>query len=236
MRLLFITDIHGHYDGMLQLFDSAQFEPAQDLLVVGGDMIDRGPDSGKVLKGYKLLQQMYPDNIKVLIGNHEQMMLDFYWKDDPMWKTYGGDESQASFEQVFANGALEDYLLWVDRLPMVYETEKYIFTHAGINPDFTLNEQTRDVLWMNRKEFSETVNVDALQRLTQGRIIAHGHTPGTAVKFDGLRLNCDLGSGVFPSRFAALALVDLTNDKYYRYSFQHNSVRLHDITWNVSSE
>jgi serine/threonine protein phosphatase 1 len=224
MRLLFITDIHGHYDAMLQLLDFAKLEPSSDLLVVGGDMIDRGPDSGKVLKGIKLLQQMYPHNIKVLIGNHEHMMLDFIWNNDPMWKSYGGNESLTSFEQVFTDGEVENYLLWMDQLPIVFETGEYVFTHAGINPDNPLDQQGREVLWMNRTEFNKTVDLVSLQHLTKGRVIVHGHTPGRAVKFDGTRLNCDLGSGVFPHHMAALALVDLTNSKYYRYSFRSNKV------------
>jgi serine/threonine protein phosphatase 1 len=227
MRLLFMTDIHGNYEAMVQLMNAAKLDPVNDCLIIGGDLIDRGPDSGKVLKGIKLLQQMYPQNIKVLIGNHEHMMLDFYWNNDPMWKTYGGNESIASFEQVFRSNELDNYLLWIDQLPIVYETDQYVFTHAGINPESPLNQQDRKVLWMNRKEFNQSVDVASLQQLTKGRVIVHGHTPGKNIAFDGLRLNCDLGSGVFPDYLAALALVDLTNEKFYRYSFRNNKIGVH---------
>jgi serine/threonine protein phosphatase 1 len=228
-RLLFMTDIHGNYDAMVHLLEYAKLEPATDCLVVGGDLIDRGPDSGKVLKGIKLLQQMYPENVKVVIGNHEQMMLDFYENDDPMWKTYGGNESVASFDKVFSGNELDRYLTWVAQLPIVYETERYIFTHAGINPGDPLDQQKRDVLWMNRKEFNETVDPSALQQLTKGRIIIHGHTPVRELKFDGLRLDCDLGSAVFPDYIAALALVELTNDQYYRYAFRNHKISAHPL-------
>jgi serine/threonine protein phosphatase 1 len=229
MRLLFITDIHGNYDAMLQLFNNADFDPSSDTLVVGGDMIDRGPDSGKMLKGIKLLHQMYPKNIKVLIGNHELMMLEFFRRNHPLWHKHGGIKTQKNLEQFFSNGEVDNYLQWIDGLPVVHETEKFVFTHAGVNPGFPLQEQQREVLWMNRKEFNDTVDLSSLQKLTKGRIILHGHTPVRTLAFDGVRMDCDLGSGVLPSYLAALALVDLTNDKYYRYSFRNNKVDEHTL-------
>jgi serine/threonine protein phosphatase 1 len=224
MRLLFITDIHGNYDAMLELFNNANFDPSSDTLVVGGDMIDRGPDSGKMLKGIKLLQQMYPENIKVLIGNHELMMLNFFRSNDPLWLKHGGTKTRENLEQFFVNSEMDSYLKWVDGLPIVFETEKFVFTHAGLNPDIPLHGQQREVLWMSRKEFNNTVDLPSLQKLTKGRAILHGHTPVRELEFDGVRLDCDLGSGVLPSYLAALALVDLTNDMYYRYSFRNNKV------------
>jgi serine/threonine protein phosphatase 1 len=229
MSLLFITDIHGNYDAMLQLFDTVNLDPSSDTLVVGGDMIDRGPDSGKVLKGIKLLQQSFTDNIKVLIGNHELMMLDFFRHDEPLWKKHGGIKTLEHLEQFFNSGEMESYLTWIDGLPIVYETDKYIFTHAGLNPDLPLQQQKREVIWMNRKEFNHSVDLAKLRELTRGRIILHGHTPVTSLAFDGVRLDCDLGSGVFPSYLAALALVDLTNNKYYRYSYQNNDISQHEL-------
>ena len=55
MRKLFMTDIHGEYDGMMRLLERARFEPGADRLVVGGDIVSRGPDSGRALQAVRRL-------------------------------------------------------------------------------------------------------------------------------------------------------------------------------------
>jgi serine/threonine protein phosphatase 1 len=60
MRKLFMTDIHGEYTGMQKLLDYACYIPDADQLVIGGDMVSLGKDSGPVLKEVRRLALKFP--------------------------------------------------------------------------------------------------------------------------------------------------------------------------------
>ncbi|WP_269432530.1 metallophosphoesterase [Gordoniibacillus kamchatkensis] len=51
---------------------------------MGGDMINRGKDSGEVIKSIKLLCEQYPNNVHAVIGNHEEMMGWHYQRGDKL--------------------------------------------------------------------------------------------------------------------------------------------------------
>ncbi len=70
MAVYVVSDIHGQYNLFLKGLDEINFSE-KDYLWCLGDAIDRGPD------GIMLLQHiMIHDNMDLLIGNHELMMLD----------------------------------------------------------------------------------------------------------------------------------------------------------------
>lgn len=65
-----MSDIHGHYDAYVQMLETIQFSN-RDTLYIIGDVIDRGKHGIEVLQ--HILEQ---DNIILIRGNHEQIMLD----------------------------------------------------------------------------------------------------------------------------------------------------------------
>ena len=44
-RVFFVTDIHGHYSALAFLLEQVKFNPDIDILISGGDLVDRGPES-----------------------------------------------------------------------------------------------------------------------------------------------------------------------------------------------
>lgn len=69
MAVYVVSDIHGYYDLFLKGLTEIGFSD-QDYLWCLGDMIDRGPD------GIQILQYiMKHDNMGLMIGNHELMLL-----------------------------------------------------------------------------------------------------------------------------------------------------------------
>lgn len=65
-----MSDIHGFYSKYLEMLETINFSD-DDLLIVNGDVIDRGPD------GIKIIQDiMSRKNVKMLMGNHELMFLE----------------------------------------------------------------------------------------------------------------------------------------------------------------
>ena len=68
--MIYVTaDIHGNIERYRSLMSKIDLKP-NDTLYVLGDVIDRHPDGIKIL-----LEIMDSDNIKMLLGNHEYMML-----------------------------------------------------------------------------------------------------------------------------------------------------------------
>lgn len=131
-----MSDIHGLYDryeAMLKKIDLKE----DDRLYVLGDVIDRGPDSFKILQDI-----MDRENVEMFLGNHEHMML-----------TYldGLDEESWFFA---ANGGRETYQKLMDldeeqreafvsfirnRTTVVRNLEieghRYILSHTGVMVD-----------------------------------------------------------------------------------------------------
>ncbi|MDO3408441.1 metallophosphoesterase [Saccharibacillus sp. CPCC 101409] len=217
-RKLFITDIHGEYRGLIALLAEMDYDPFTDRLTVGGDLIDRGPDSALVVRYLRTLQSMHPERVSVLTGNHEEM-LSWYRSDrSKMWLIHGGEEARRSFERTFEDEAeSRENLDWLRSLPMVIEDDEFVYTHAGFVPDTPLHAQSRDILWMPESEFYAYPGERILEA-TGGRPVVHGHTPCEFICFDGARLNCDLGSHTYAiEESRCLALVDLTGGEYAVY-------------------
>ncbi|MFD1038255.1 metallophosphoesterase [Virgibacillus byunsanensis] len=77
MRTFFVSDIHGNFAAFNTLLNYVKFSPSTDHLVIGGDMINRGPKSAQVLQWARYYMEKYPETIHVIAGNHEEMMVWF---------------------------------------------------------------------------------------------------------------------------------------------------------------
>ena len=64
-----IGDVHGAYDSVVAGLRTAKFHPDLDRLFVLGDLVDRGPQSERVLA---FLQQPY---VHAILGNHERDLI-----------------------------------------------------------------------------------------------------------------------------------------------------------------
>ncbi len=64
-RRIFIGDVHGHSDGLMNLLEAIA-PSSNDQVYFLGDLIDRGPRSADVINFVR--QSGYP----CLLGNHEQ--------------------------------------------------------------------------------------------------------------------------------------------------------------------
>jgi serine/threonine protein phosphatase 1 len=69
-RIFAVSDLHGHYDLLHEALKEVAFDSTKDLLFVGGDWTDRGPDSKHVLD---YVNEPWVHSIQ---GNHERMFID----------------------------------------------------------------------------------------------------------------------------------------------------------------
>ena len=209
-RLYCIGDIHGRLDLLQEAHqkivnDAADFNGIKTVVYLG-DYIDRGMHSRQVIDC--LLENNFPDFDKVfLLGNHEQILLQFLWgKDDAIgheWFRFGGLSTLVSYD-VKVRGipttkdvaGLRTQLLeklpvthsrFFERLVLNYEIGGYFFVHAGIKPKIKLHlQRVEDMLWI-REEF---LNSDVFH----GKVIVHGHTVTDQPEIRHNRIGMDTGA------------------------------------------
>lgn len=211
---------------MMKLLEYVKFQPGQDQLVVVGDMINRGPDSGKVLKELKELQENH-ENVHITIGNHEEMMLWYLAGKHDMWIHFGGKQAADSINEAFYEEGAGSAVRWVHQLPLTFEEERFVYAHAGFQLPYETERMNRSHLWLQRKVFYG-IEKEALLDETNGKITVHGHTPSRKIMFDGARIGIDMGAQVTSS--PKLALVELEELLAYVYDFGSETIQVSKIS------
>ena len=186
-RLIAIGDIHGELFKLNELL--RQLNPQkEDTLVFLGDYIDRGKFSRQVVE--RLIELSEETNCIFLKGNHEQMMMKLLESsretDIDFWMMNGGSEtfdSYGSYSEIF--NLHEDFY---ENLKPYYLTDKYLFVHAGINPNKPLEEQTEDDLLWIRDDF-----INRKHNLKQKVIF--GHTAFYRPYVEDDKIGIDTGCG-----------------------------------------
>lgn len=189
-EIFVISDIHGELDKLNQVLK--HWNPGMQKLLILGDMVDRGPESFKVVEMIYTLQKAWgKDKVIVLKGNHEDMMDEyFYTPSTQSMFIYNGGQvtldsffraSQIPYEEYFLRYSeiqrirtlekeFKDILDWLFNLPLCYQTGKLLFTHAGFQSFYADWKNTSDseYLWIrnHHKHKNET-----------GLVNVFGHTP-----------------------------------------------------------
>jgi serine/threonine protein phosphatase 1 len=206
-----IGDVHGELQKLDRLYDHIQ-EDAQRLgilpfVVHVGDLIDRGPDSRGVVERVMRLHSEASDRTVTLRGNHEQLMLHAYDRDETIglyhWAVNGGDETIASYEAVNGKGehwrhAIDrDHVAWMRRLPALWRDEerRLAFVHAGIDPKTFPDCDDGVRLWTRSNTFFDPGRWPKRPEV-EGLLVVHGHTPTHDLEphVNPRRINVDTGA------------------------------------------
>ncbi len=122
-----IGDIQGCYDELEQLLRIIDYNPSKDHLWFVGDLVNRGPKSLEVLRFVKELP-----NTKIVLGNHDLHLLNFYNK-------------IVNFEATFLEPILtapdgKKLVEWLRMQPLLYHNQEHncLLVHAGIYPGWDL--------------------------------------------------------------------------------------------------
>jgi hypothetical protein len=110
-RIVAVSDIHGAYDALIATFqeagvidDSLAWNGADTHLVITGDLLDRGPDSRRVVDLIMRLEReaaLAGGQVHQLLGNHEVMNLigDLRYVSMPEYAAFSDEESAQEREQ-----------------------------------------------------------------------------------------------------------------------------------------
>ena len=138
-----VGDIHGHVGALLSQLSSIGFNKKYDRLICVGDLIDRGPESGKALD---LLAEPWFFSV---LGNHEQFMYSGLKENNSkhkiMWLEHGGDW--------IASTSPDQWPAWfnaIENLPLAIElTGQDDKTYGVIHADYPRLD------WSEFKDLSE---------------------------------------------------------------------------------
>lgn len=210
-RIYAVSDIHGDYEGLTsvlsQIIDDG-FDEKSDLFIQLGDIIDGYEHSKHCVELLYTISKTYKG--VVLLGNHEDLLLRSVGKhegqsDFRAWWYQGGEATFRSYEpdspkpflynphnrmmnkvpeKFQPKGELADHIDWFKTLPLSFETEDFIFVHAGLRPHLTAEATSRwDKLWI-REEFVHS-------SYDWGKVVVFGHTAFAAPLIEKNKIGID---------------------------------------------
>ncbi len=217
-RVYAIGDIHGRSDLFAALIDAIEADDrsageACTTVILLGDLVDRGPDSAGVLRLARRWQAQR--NVRILLGNHEEMMLRSLESTDILrhFLRHGGRQTAMSYgaqRNAFADTTTEQAqqilretipqadIDYIESFEDMIRIGDYVFVHAGIDPDKPLDGQSRkDLRWIREPFLSHPVPLEG--------VIVHGHTISEEPEDTGVRIGVDTGAYA-TGRLTALVL------------------------------
>lgn len=153
-RTLFIWDIHGCYDELIDLYNK-MWVSEKDSVYATGDVINSWP------KSFEVIQFLVANNVQAVIGNHEQNFFS-YIADVNTEKV-----RKPLFDDLIRKLEWKTELWnWLENLPKYIEMDHFLLVHAWLRPEIFLQEQDlddlvriRDINWMPWYSFYESDKV-----------------------------------------------------------------------------
>ncbi len=200
-----IGDIHGCAPKLQSLLKKLHAIDLNLPIIFVWDYVDRGEDNADVLRQVMALSKQA--NVTCLIGNHEEMMLNFL--ENPQryasrWLRYGGLQTLASFgvrgvsagnkgEPLDAAAANlreamgEEMIDWLRALPTHWVSGNVAVVHAAADPALPISEQLPKTLRWGHPDFEDTARTDDVW-------VLHGHTIVDQANATAGRIAIDTGA------------------------------------------
>lgn len=245
-----LTDIHGTFEPFEKFWKNIKENDLNKkiLIIITGDSCDRGLKSKELYDLYKEINLF--TNIKLihLLGNHEQMLLNSIKNqlELNLWLSNGGTSTIYSFDDKYKNKyknfqkaskkiyeqilkeqynfkeKFSEYYKYIESFPHILESEHFIFVHAGINFNLSLEMQIpEEVLW--RRDMWQ-------KRNKSEKKIFYGHTPSPEVIVE--QNCCNLDTGVCFGYKLSIAKIEKNKISLLEISNENNK----DLNKKVNEE
>jgi len=239
MKRTFVTsDTHGCYLQLHSCLVQAKFDYEVDELIHLGDIVDRGPDSKKVVD---LLLQMR--NLIKIQGNHDEVWLaNMKTGYDGFGGGAGSDKTELSYMIEIQDHDEEGNPVGLAKLKKFYppahikffedqilhyvDDQNRFFCHAGYDRMYPIKEQHGSIFRWDRKLPYEMMSVEGdkikrMRDINEFKRVFIGHTPTINWKKHGKLIttpiykaqyvNIDTG-GCFVQYGGKISLIDITDD------------------------
>lgn len=175
--LYVIPDVHGMHRQLRlicnRILPLRKTDGVKDTLVMLGDYIDRRTGGPEVVDFLIEAKKKYKDQLVLLAGNHELMLLDAI---NPslnsakynLWMNNGGEETLIRYleragesidnPRQFPRFRVKDlipkeHLDFYNSLEKCYETDSYVFVHGGCDPTIDASKHSKEELAWDRSLF-----------------------------------------------------------------------------------
>lgn len=122
-----IGDVQGCYAKLADLLEKCRFDPITDRLWFVGDLVNRGPESLRVLRFVRGLG----DAATVVLGNHDLYLLMVA----AGFSKRGKDDTLA---RVLEASDRDELLNWLAQCPLAHAEGEHLMVHAGLVPGWTV--------------------------------------------------------------------------------------------------
>lgn len=226
MRTFAVGDIHGQAKKLIDILEKVEYNIEEDKLIVIGDLSDGRKDAKKshqFLKVIEILDELV--NKELVLGNHDEFLIRFLEnkvtpEELEIWVEHNGfDVTLKELQPILTNKESHQRLLsFYKQFKSYYETDKFIFTHAGFDPWRGFYKSSDEDRMYSRQIMlsSNRRNSDVLQN---GKKLVVGHTP--TVEF--------MSS---PLPFIGPYVIDL--DTGAGYGLPLTIMNMDDLTWMQS--
>jgi 3',5'-cyclic AMP phosphodiesterase CpdA len=186
-----IGDVHGDFDRLVHLLGAAGVIDAQnhwsggrDVLVVTGDMVDKGPKAPAVLALLRSLQgeaAQAGGRVVVTMGNHEA---DFLRRpESDKVKEFALQLKNAGWDAKAVAACSGDLGTFLCGLPFAARVNDWFFSHAGNSGGRTMPQLIADLQAGVDRDGFDTVQLTDSNSVIQARLGVQG--PGGKSWFDG---------------------------------------------------
>lgn len=195
-RILVTSDIHGHGEYLRKLLEKASFSK-DDILIIVGDILERGPDSLGTLRYVMELSEK--GNVYALIGNVDaytlylihnlsrQDYVDFFNHIQNSKKWYGSsfyhelaqacgrtiscaEDVLSCKDEIIARFSKE--FTFLSNIPTVLETQNFVFVHGGLRQKNIADNQKEEMFSLTKYD-----NFAVTTPHIFGKYVVVGHWP-----------------------------------------------------------
>lgn len=148
-RIIAVSDVHGNLDFFRGLMDQVGLNPS-DILVLVGDLLEKGPDSLALLRYVMELSRTH--TVYPLCGNCDGLVLRFFETDEldqRFYSAYLPIHPESTIRQLAEELGFPDWRdfpglraalresypeirAWLRGMPTILETEHLLFVHGGV--------------------------------------------------------------------------------------------------------
>ncbi len=205
-RTIAIGDIHGCNEKLEVLLKRLSIEK-DDTLIFLGDYIGRGPGSKRVISDIIELKKSHK-NVICLLGNHENLLLEYVRSPEEVLIPYLRQQSIESFLESYGESDLRhlhdlsfmprEHVEFLKSLQLYYTEGDYFFVHAGLMPGLAFEKHTA-------MEFCEVRDAFLESPVEIGKTVVFGHTPFELPFVTKDKIGIDTGA-VYGNLLTAVAL------------------------------
>ena len=131
MAIYAIGDLQGCYEPLMRLLDKLDFDPHKDQLWSVGDLVNRGPESLRVLEFCMSLG----DAFTCTLGNHDLHLL-------AVASCHRVVKPQDTFDDVLTSPKRDEILNWLRHQKLFHYDQKrdLAMVHAGVPPQWSIRK------------------------------------------------------------------------------------------------